>query len=189
MRTYFSPITGDGLTPETAIRPAISGLITGGFVTLDGRGGVWVHANATSDEHAAIIKVPDVQYLPLDDAAGAPVDWDKPLSSVAATNRKAATAVLEAHHVPLSGIELTDPVRRVIRRLHRRMLLRQFAAGFDLDDIGLATTLASIPAERRNVWASRLRERGVDLSDLRATSTLRDVLIAAGKLIGRTAAD
>ena len=188
MRIYFSPIVGDGLTPETAIRPAIAEMIEGGFSSLEGKNGMWVHADATPDEHAKILAVSGVQYLPLDDADGRPVGWSEPLSLVAAANRAVAMEILDAHHVPLGGIGLDDPVRRVVRRLHRRMLMRQFAEGVDLDDFNLDATIASIPVARRQAWAARLRERGVDLSGLSGTSTLRDALIAAGRQLGKTAA-
>jgi len=184
-RIYRSPIVGDGLTPETAFRPAVHD-VTGNFTcSVNDGAGLWLVADTDAATHAAALAIPGVTYLDLGDVA-----LDATLASVDKGNGKltAMRSSLDAAHIPTDDLSGVHTVRDVLKRIHRRALIAGWLGADDLDQ-GLDTLISAIPAARRQRMANKLTARSFDVGGLAGSMTVRQAIRLLAGQIRATAAD
>lgn len=179
-RFYFAQVIGTGTGTDT-FRPALADLadVVWGAddlrVTTTVATGGWmiVWADVTDAQHATINADARVVYLPIEDAAGVPLTPDHLVGEVDATRRQQIQTRLEARHVPMTGITLVDPIRRVIARIIRRIRIRRVLGSDDFAE-GLDTLVSAIPNARRNRIMNALTARG--FTPPLTTDTIREAL-------------
>lgn len=179
LRFYFSQVTGTG-TDANPYKPAIPDGITWGADDLRANGTlssgwmiVWADTDAT--QHAALVADARIAYLPIEDTAGNPLSPDDPISAIDATKRAQIVTRLEARHVSFAGLSLSDPIRRAIARIIRR--IRQMRAmGADNWTESLDVTVGSIQSARRTRVRNALIARGFDMTPVLNADTLREAL-------------
>jgi len=183
-RIYHSPIVGDGLTPETAFRPAVHDVAGNFNCSVNDGAGIWLIADTDAATHAAAMAIPGVTYLDLGDAA-----LDATLASVGNGNGKltAARTALDGLHVPTDDLTGADTVRDVLKRIHRRALIANWLGSDDLNQ-GLDTLISAIPVARRQRMATKLTARGFDVGGLGSMTIRQAIRLLAGQ-IRTTAAD
>lgn len=180
-RLYISGVVGDGLSKATAFRPALSSVVAF-WVYSDGRvdpassvGRVLVEVDVTPAQHTAIVALAAVTYLPFEGASG-PLDYNTAvIGDVTAANRTALRTRLEAWHVSTIDLSLQTPLREVVRRIRRRLILRQLLGADDYTE-GLDTLVSALTATRRTRLRDRLLAIGFDVSDIQGTDTIREAL-------------
>lgn len=153
---------------EFAFAPAIQ-KYTSNSSFFDGRKDVHSHGlmfcechNITRAQHDAAILDPDVTYFDIDG-----LSLDDPISAL--SNRAAIRQFLENHHIPVDDLTGSDPIRRLVRRIIKRMMIRQILHEDDELD-GLDSTLANNKKQR---IIKKLADRGINID---ATLTKREIL-------------
>lgn len=178
-RFYIS----DWVREDNLIRPALQdywpattqygdgrvGATTSGDICLTG-------AEISDEAHALAIADPRIRYIPLEGPGGKLLETTATIGDLSKSNRDAIALRLEAHHVPIDDLTLTDTIGAVLDRIVWRLNLRSA----DLRDIdwweGLDTVVSTIPSTRRSAVVDRLQTRGYDTSTLTGSDTLRAVL-------------
>lgn len=191
-RFYLAALKGSG-TEDDGFRPAFEGMPLQGWGADDGRTDVMQQAgwmvcwvDASDDQHAAIDAVPGVITIPFKDTAGFYLTPDDLIGSVDPAQRTAIRTYLEDHHIPTDDLTLTDPIRKVIARVVRRIRIRRALQDLDfetgvlrssLDFTEMLDTLISaIPQARRQAIVARLQGWGYATSGLTLTMTVRQGL-------------
>jgi hypothetical protein len=179
IRFYLSDFVDRG--PPLGFCPAVS-LVARNWAIVDGRvnpvlaaGRCMVEADVTPAQHTSIIADARNTYLPFEDATGRVLLPGEPLSAISAANRTLIRSRMEAQHVPDDGIQGTDTVRSLVRRIARRFLLRQLLGADDLTE-GLDTLISAIPALRRQAIRTNLLAGGVDFDTVVGTDTIRQAI-------------
>jgi hypothetical protein len=182
VRFYLAAVVGAGTESDpfrpatTAVRPADWNADDGRPDSTAGAGRMLVRINVTDAEHAQLVALPGVQAVPLEDAAGTPLGLNDPISAIAPAKRAALRTALENNHIDTDDLQLTDPILLVLRRIKKRLKLRN-AILRALDFIeSLDATISSIPAARRQNIAARLQQAGFDTSVLLGSDTIRVAL-------------
>lgn len=194
LRFYLSAVVGSG-APGDPFRPRIAQLAAEHGVSLrwgadDGRvdstqGGGWmvVWCDVTDAQHDVARVDPGIRWIPFEDSAGNALGPDALVGELDPTRRSQIRTWLEERHVPIDDLTLTDPLRkvvgRVVRRIRvRRALQRRIAGVLSDEDFreGLDTQVKNIPGGRRSTINSRLQERGYDTSVIVPNDTLREAL-------------
>lgn len=139
-----------------------------------GRMLVW--ADVTNAQHATVAADARVTVLPFDGADGRPLPWATgTVGDLSAANRAALRDRLEALHIPLHGLTLDTPIRAVLQRVRRVLLIRSVLRSDDFSE-GLETLVSTIPLAKRQRIATRLQAWGFDTTDIRGTDTIREAL-------------
>lgn len=186
IRFYLCTFRGDGLTPETAYRPALMDLgdqyaacnvidMRPYAVIGDGYAFAWV--DWSDPDHAAAIALPDVTYLAFE-AGAVQVPLDSPLSAVDSANIQAAKTALEAAGVPTDGITLAMTVRQAMQIVLQRAALKRVMRDLDFYDLGMSTQLNVLPSLHLKAAKRALDNWGFDTSTLTASTTVRQLLVA-----------
>ena len=177
MRLYLSKLTGAG-TRNDPFMPATSNHV-GRYRALDARknpmiktGGMFIFCKPTASEHSAMLADPLITYIPIEGANGVELNRNSLLSEIA--NRAALISGLESLGVPLDGLNDSDPVKRLLRRIVKKFLIRGLLGSDDfastLDAPETITKLARIK--------TRLESLGFSVP---ANTLPRDLI----KIIGR----
>lgn len=163
IRFYVCDIIGTG-TDADPFRPALHGVVDYG--ADDGRldrtqAGGWmiVWCDVTDAEHATLITDSRVRWIPFEDSLGAPLGPDALIGELSVARRSAIRTALENHHIPTNDLTLTDPLRKVVARIVRRIRIRRALRDADWFE-GLDTLISDIPANRRNTIRNRLDAAG-----------------------------
>jgi hypothetical protein len=181
IRYYIAPLIGAG-TQSNPLRPATTAVAVD-FDADDGRsddtvvaGRMLVKMDVTPAQHSQIIAIAGVTYIPLEDVVGNVLSLNDPISALDPAKRAAMRNALEAQHVDTDDLQLTDPIGIIIRRIKLRFKLRNAVLRVLDFTEGLDTTIADIPAARRQNITARLQLFGFDTSVLQVTDTIREAL-------------
>jgi hypothetical protein len=184
VRYYLSAVIGDGLSPATAFRPALTDSAPGvSWGVTDGRadaattapGVMLVIADVSAAQHTALVADARITYLPFEDALGNLLTLADAIGSVSAANRTLCQNALEAQNVPMQGLTLSNTLADLVRRCVRRFLLRQLLTSDDFTQ-GLDTLVSAMPATQRQHIAAKLQAYGFDTSVIAGTDTIREAL-------------
>ena len=171
IRFYLVPKAGDGLTRETAFRPAYVSDLGVPYVAMDyGRENMMLAAvDVTPAQHADLITHPDLTAIP--------ADLDGNVGGALAT----VQAKLEDMKIPSGWVQTSTTYRTIIGAVGRFCLLMQrfdgrharrfFEAGITLD-----TRVNELTAAQRNAIAETAQSFGLDISFVTGTMTMRFVL-------------
>jgi len=173
VRYYLADRIGTGTLADPR-RPRIASGVNYGGANI-GAGKVWVEADVSPAQHTAMLAVAGVIYLPFEDAGGAIVPLDSPLSNVSSANRTLIRDRCAAAHIPDDGITLASPCRAVVRRILLRLILRQVLGPDDLTE-GLDTLVSAIPLAKRQAIRAKLVAHGIDFDGVLGTDTIREAI-------------
>lgn len=179
---YVSTLSGDSASPVTAHRPALTGITPGvAWGGCDGRAGtasgrMLVIADVTTAQHALLLADIRITYLPFAGVGDVPLELGTAtLGDMSAANRTLLRSRLAAWHVSTDELTLATPIREVLRRIRRRLLLRQVLGPDDYTE-GLDTLVSALSPARRQAIRTRLDARGLDVSGVLGTDTIREAL-------------
>ncbi len=186
LRFYLSRYVNAGTAQDPEFLPSAAQVLGPGvsWTSVDGslndptdptQGRALFIANVTAAQHAQLLADPLTNFAPFEDAAGNPLGLNDPISSISAANRTAINNFFENNNIPTEGLQGSDPIRALLRRVVRRFLIRQIV---DVDDITelLDQTVSQIPVARRNAFAAKLAARGFDTSGITGATTVRQVI-------------
>lgn len=180
---YICDVIGDGASTATAYRPALADVVPGlQWDACDGRasvavaGRMLVIADVTPAEHALLVADPRITFLPFAGTGGVALDLaTATLGDVSAANRTTLRTRLAAWHVSTDDLGLDTPIVVALRRIRRRLLLRQLLGPDDYTE-GLDTLVSDLSVNRRQAIAARLTAAGFDVSTIVGTDTIREAL-------------
>lgn len=191
-RFYFSTLAGNG-AHDNPFRPTAFDLVSspsGGWSAQDGRadqtsaaGLMLVWADVTGAEHTTLTADPGIAYVPFEDGSGNVLATSAAIGDIEATKRQTMANQLEARHVPTDGLNLSDTIYTAVRRVMARYRIRQYLLANDYTE-GLDTTVASIPAPKRQAIKAALEALGFDLSAVTGSWTIRQVLVELARQDG-----
>jgi hypothetical protein len=181
LRYYLASLV-DGAPLDVRWAPATIAVRLFNWSAVDGRvddtvqaGRMLVTIDVTPAEHAQLVALAGVIYIPFEDAAGNPLTLDDPISALDPAKRAQIRATLESNHIDTDDLTLADPLREVVRRIIRRFRLRAVLRALDFTE-GLDTLVSAIPAARRQNIVARLQQWGFDTSGIQLTDTIRAAL-------------
>jgi len=186
LRFYFSQIVGSGATEDGFRAAAADVLVASGEPVNYGvddlrvdetnaAGWMIVWADVSATQHALLVADARVSYMPFEDALGNPLGPNDLVGLIPEATRDVIRARLESRHVPMDGIVLTDPIRRVVARIIRRVRIRRALRADDISE-GLDLQIRDIPSAKRSRISSALLAAGYDSTAYSNTTTIREAL-------------
>lgn len=175
---FFCSLVGAGTSdPYDPYEPAVRNYskiwkcVDGRADATLGAGEMMVETEMISAEYAAAIADPAInEPLPIGG-----LSLSDPVSSLTTTQIQAAKAFFESRHIPTEGINGTDTIASVLRKIIRRYIFRQLMRDLDFAE-GLDTLISDIPAARRSAINTRLQSFGFDTSQITGGMTIRQGL-------------
>lgn len=180
IRVYMTDIIGTGIDDETMsdpFRPAVADLVSASWSAVDYRqnamqalGKMLVKIDVDDNDHEAIRTDPRVTYL---------FAWNErniQLKDLPAKRRNAIRNWLDERNIDVDHLTGNNSVKDLVQAVVNRALLRQVLRDADFAEHLDTTTIADIPVARRQKIRDRLLARGVDISDVEPTDTIRQAL-------------
>ena len=187
IRFYLVPKAGDGLTRETAFRPAYVSDLGVPYVAMDyGRENMMLAAvDVTPAQHTTLIAHADLTAIPAN------------LDSTVNSNLATVQAKLDDMKIPSGWVQTTTTYRTIVGAVGRFCMLMQRFDGrhkraFFESGITLDTRVNELTAAQRNAIAESAQSLGLDISFVTGPMTLRAVLktwvdaMGAFTLVGET---
>lgn len=148
-------------------------------------GVLFITADVTDAEHATLSGDARITVVPFETNAGVALPLTATIGDVPNAKRTAMRTRLDANHIPTSDLTNADLLRVVVRRIVRRLRLREKLQGDDWSE-GLDTLVSAVPAAKRTRIADKLQSLGYDTSVIVGSDTVREAL---RKLVSQNVGD
>lgn len=183
IRYYLCNVVGDG-SIDNPFRAAVLGLLTpdSGWRIHDCRvdstqaaGEMLAWADLTPEQHAVVNAAAGVVYVPFENSSNVPLTINDPIGEIASAKRTQIQTAMESRHIPMQGLQLTDPIYTLLRRFFSRCRIRQYLKEHDYTEL-LNNTVSSIPAAKRQQIVTKLESLGFDFVGIGGNTTIREAL-------------